>query len=156
MIKLLMETGRRRVLIQNVAPEVDSGEFSIKRIAGERVLVAADALSDGHDQLSCLLKYRKADDPLWTEVPMTPVGNDRWEAWFAVPEVGRYRYTVEAWVDRFKSWQESFRKRVDARQPLAVELQIAAELAQSRRCPRRRRRRRRTSRLRGRSPRWQR
>lgn len=131
MIRLLMETGRQRVLIQGVAPEIDAGEFPIKRIAGQRVMVGADALSDGHDQLACVLKYRKDDEPLWTEVPMTATGNDRWEASFLVPEVGRYRYTVEAWVDRFKSWQESFRKRVDAGQPLALELQIGAELVQN-------------------------
>ena len=59
----LMETGRRRALIQNVAPEIDAGEFPIKRIVGQTVLVSADALTDGHDQLSCVLKYRKADDP---------------------------------------------------------------------------------------------
>ena len=127
-MRLLIESGRRRVLIENVAPQIDAGEFPVKRVVGQSVAVSADALSDGHDQLSCRLKYRKADDPLWTEAPMTPVGNDQWQASFVVSEIGRYRYTVEAWVDRFKTWQESFRKRIDAGQPLAVELQVAAKL----------------------------
>ncbi len=130
-MKLLIETGRRRVLIQNVAPEIDAGEFPIKRIAGETVAVSADALSDGHDQLSALLKHRKADEAVWSEIPMSPLGNDRWEAAFRVPEIGRYRYTIEAWVDHFKSWQENFRKRIEAGQPLELELQIAADLVQS-------------------------
>ena len=128
-MKLLIESGATKcVLVENVSPEIDSGEFPVKRVVGQSVVVSADALSDGHDQLSCRLKYRKADEPLWTEAPMTPVGNDRWQASFVVSEIGRYRYTVEAWVDRFKSWRESFRKRIDAGQPLAVELQVAAEL----------------------------
>ena len=130
-MKLLIESGRRRVLVENVSPEIDAGEFPVKRVVGQSVVVSADALSDGHDQLSCRLKYRKADEPLWTEAPMTPVGNDRWQASFVVQEIGRYRYTVEAWVDRFKSWRESFRKRIDAGQPLAVELQVAAELVRN-------------------------
>ena len=130
-MKLLIETGRRRVLIQNMASEIDAGEFPIKRIAGETVAVSANALSDGHDQLSALLKHRKADEAVWSEIPMSPLGNDRWEAAFRVPEIGRYRYTIEAWVDHFKSWQENFRKRIEAGQPLELELQIAADLVQS-------------------------
>ena len=38
---------------------------------------------------------------------MEPIGNDRWQAEFPVAEVGRYRYTIEAWVDHFRSWQET-------------------------------------------------
>ncbi len=128
MATLLIETGRQRVLVQNVAPEIEAGEFPVKRLVGQRVLVTADALSDGHDQLSCLLKYRRAEQPAWSEVPMEPIGNDRWQAEFPLPQAGRYRYTIEAWVDHFRSWQESLRKRRDAGQELAVELQVGADL----------------------------
>jgi starch synthase (maltosyl-transferring) len=90
--------------------------------------VRADALTDGHDQLSCVLKYRKADDPCWNEVPMRSIGNDRWEAEFRVTEIGRYRYTIEAWVDRFQSWRENLRKRLAAGQEVGVELEAGAQL----------------------------
>ncbi len=135
-----MESGRRRVLIQDVSPQIEGGEFPIKRVVGQPVIVSADALSDGHDQLSCRLKYRKPDRistglddymPLWNEVPMTSIGNDRWQASFIAAEFGRYCYTVEAWVDRFKSWQENFRKRIEARQPLVLELQVAADIVRN-------------------------
>lgn len=125
---VLIETGRRRVLVQNVVPEIDAGEFPIKRIVGQRVIVTADVLTDGHDQLSCVLKHRKSDEPVWSEGPMEPLGNDRWQGEFQVIEVGRYRYTIEAWVDRFRTWQDNFKKRVAAGQPLSLELQIGAEL----------------------------
>lgn len=128
MATLLIDTGRRRVLVQNVAPEIEAGEFPIKRIVGQRVAVSADVLTDGHDQLACMLKYRKADQPAWSEVLMESVGNDRWQAEFQVAEIGRYRYTIEAWVDHFNSWQESLRKRVDAGQEVDVELQVGADL----------------------------
>lgn len=127
----LIETGRRRVLVQNVAPEIEGGEFPIKRIAGQRVRVSADALTDGHDRLACLLKYRKADEPVWSEAPMEAIGNDRWQAEFPVPEAGRYRYTIEAWVDHFRSWQEDLRKRVDAGQQTAIDLQAGADLVRT-------------------------
>src|SRR5580658_4773005 len=122
MATLSIETGRRRVLVQNVAPELEGGEFPIKRIVNQNVQVSADALTDGHDQLSCALKYRRAEDPLWNEVPMASIGNDRWQAAFPLSEVGRYRYTIEAWVDHFRSWQENLRKRVEAGQHSAVDL----------------------------------
>jgi starch synthase (maltosyl-transferring) len=127
-IMAILETGRRRVLIQNVAPEIDAGEFPIKRIVGQVVVVSADALTDGHDQLSCILRHRRADDPLWSDVPMESLGNDRWRGEFRVTEVGRYRYTVEAWVDHFKSWQETLRKRLEAGQQTAIELKVGAQL----------------------------
>ena len=128
---IVMETGRRRVVIENITPEIDDGQFAIKRIVGDRVRVSADALTDGHDRLSCLLKYRKEEDPVWEEVPMEFVGNDRWEAEFSVIEVGRYRYTVEAWIDRFKTWRENLAKRIEAGQKVAVDLQVGAELVRS-------------------------
>ena len=52
--------GRRRVLIENVQPEIDCGRFPIKRVIGERVDVEADVFNDSHDALSCLLRYRQA------------------------------------------------------------------------------------------------
>ena len=35
--------GRRRVVIENVQPEIDSGRFPIKRIMGQIIEVQADA-----------------------------------------------------------------------------------------------------------------
>lgn len=31
--------------------------------------------------------------------------NDRWETSFLVTALGRYRYTVAAWVDPFETWR---------------------------------------------------
>ena len=89
---------------------------------------SADALTDGHDRLSCVLKYRKEEESAWNEVTMEAVGNDRWQAEFRVTATGRYRYTVEAWVDRFQSWREDLKKRVDVGLEVSVELQMGAEL----------------------------
>ena len=128
----LLETGRRRVWIQDVTPEIDGGEFAIKRIVGQRVVVSADVLTDGHDQVACLLKHRMTDEPVWSEVPMEPLGNDRWQAGFDVSEVRRYRYTIEAWVDHLRTWQESLRKRIGAGQEIGIELRVGAELVKHR------------------------
>jgi starch synthase (maltosyl-transferring) len=48
--------------------------------------------------------------------------NDRWRGSFEVNEIGNYYYTLQAWVDRFKSWRHGFAKKVDAGQDVALEL----------------------------------
>lgn len=44
-----MDKGRKRVVIENVKPEIDCGCFPIKRVVGEKVVVPADIFADGHD-----------------------------------------------------------------------------------------------------------
>ncbi|HJZ48244.1 MAG TPA: alpha-1,4-glucan--maltose-1-phosphate maltosyltransferase [Roseiflexaceae bacterium] len=121
------EAGRSRVIIEGVAPEIDGGRFPIKRIVGEQVAVEADIFTDGHDAISSVLLYRKDDEPSWSEAPMTALVNDRWRGAFAVTQLGRYRYTLQAWVDRFKTWTRDLAKRVEAGQDVAVDLLIGAE-----------------------------
>jgi len=122
------DTGRRRVIIEGVQPAIDAGRFPIKRSIGERVVVEANIFTDGHDLLSAVLWYRPAGAASWTEVPMAPLGNDRWQGDFIVSQLGRYSYTVQAWVDHFATWHQALRKRVAAGQEVAVELLIGADL----------------------------
>jgi len=123
-----MKEGRKRVVIEGVSPEIDGGLFPVKRSAGEKVVVEADVFTDGHDLVSCLLLFRKEEDLKWEAVAMEPLVNDRWRASFRVGQLGRYRYTIEAWVDRFKTWRQDMKKRVDAGQAVAVDLRIGEQL----------------------------
>ncbi|MBA3943080.1 MAG: alpha-1,4-glucan--maltose-1-phosphate maltosyltransferase [Herpetosiphonaceae bacterium] len=123
---MLTEEGRKRVVIEGVEPEIDCGRFPIKRRVGEQVVVEADAFTDGHDAVSCVLLYRQGSESEWAEVPMEQLVNDRWRGSFVVSLVGPAQYTVQAWVDRFKSWHRDFVKRVEANQDLTVDLQIGA------------------------------
>lgn len=125
------EAGRRRVIIEDVTPCVDHGRFPIKRVVGEDVCVEATAFADGHDVIVCRLRYRKEGNELWSEAPMEPLGHDRWRARFAVMELGRYRYTPIAWVDRFMSWRRDFTKRIDAGQDLALAFRSGAEIVRA-------------------------
>ena len=125
-----VEVGRSRVAIEGVAPEIDAGAFPIKRVVGDTVVVEVDAFADGHDAISGVLLYRKEGDQQWSETPLTPLVNDRWRGVFTVGEVGRYCYTVQAWVDRFKTWSRDLAKRVEAGQDVAVDLLIGAQLVE--------------------------
>lgn len=62
--------GRARVIIEEVQPQIEGGRFPIKRVIGEKVVVKADILADGHDTLSAVLLYRKEGNPQWVETPM--------------------------------------------------------------------------------------
>jgi starch synthase (maltosyl-transferring) len=123
----MLHEGRKRVVIENVKPEIDSGLFPIKRVIGEKVLVQADIFTDGHDSVSGSILYRKGRKKEWKEVQMKFIENDRWAAEFTVEEVGTYYYTVEGRVDHFKTWQKGTKKKFDAGQDIGVDLLIAAE-----------------------------
>ncbi|HEX9446225.1 MAG TPA: alpha-1,4-glucan--maltose-1-phosphate maltosyltransferase [Candidatus Binatia bacterium] len=124
------QDGRQRAVIENVKPEIDGGRFAVKRTVGEKVAVEADIFADGHDLLSAVLKYRSRKNPDWTEAPMAPLGNDRWRAEFTAGEMGRYLYTIEAWVDRFKTWLSGLGKKIAAGQDVSPDLLLGAELVE--------------------------
>ncbi len=118
---------RRRVAIEGVSPEIDCGRFPAKRTVGETFTVEADIFADGHDQLACYLRYRTVAQTEWTDLRMESLGNDRWRATFPVADLCDYRYTLRAWIDRFLTWREDLRKRVEAGQDVSADLRIGAE-----------------------------
>jgi starch synthase (maltosyl-transferring) len=122
--------GRRRVVIESVSPQIDSGQFSIKRVVGETVVVEANVFADGHDQVACQLLYWRENDKAVQSSAMVSLGNDRWRGEFRVLNVGRYGYTVEGWIDRFKTWRSDLIKRSDTGQDINVELLIGAQIIQ--------------------------
>lgn len=120
--------GRARVVIEGVKPQIDCGTFAIKRVVGDTIVVEADVFADGHDVISCVVLYRKEGAAEWAEAPMEFLVNDRWHGSFQVTEIGRYQYTVMAWINRFKSWQRDLGKRVEAGQDVSVQLLVGANL----------------------------
>ncbi len=123
---------RRRAIVEGVEPCVDGGQFAVKRVVGEELVVEADCFTDGHDALRCVLQYRRESDPAWSEVEMRPLGNDRWRAAFRVDSAGDWRYAVLAWVDPFLSWQGELARRrdpADLRVALAVGEALLERLA---------------------------
>ncbi len=108
-------------------PEINGGRFPAKRAIGEKLVVQADIFVDGHDSISARLLYRCPQDKGWKDMPMRFVGNDRWEGEFVVTELGVYHYTLEGWVDHFRSWQNDIRKKFGAGQDLAVDILIGLQ-----------------------------
>ncbi len=104
--------GRKRVIIEEVQPEVDAGRYPVKRILGDLVTVTAAAFCDGHDHVAGRLLYRCAGERGWRPSPLLPMGNDLWCATFSVDKLGSWTYTIEAWVDHFDTWCDDLSKRL--------------------------------------------
>jgi len=115
--------GRVRAVVENVTPIVDGGRFAVKRVVGDKVAVEADCFADGHDVVAARLRWRREDEDRWHETPMVPIGNDRWRAVFEPDAVGRWVYTVCAWVDRFLTWHHDFERRIEA-----ADIRVAARV----------------------------
>jgi starch synthase (maltosyl-transferring) len=121
------QDGRRRVVIESVLPCVDCGGFPVKRVVGERVTVEADVFTDGHDLIACVVRHRCPGEPDWRETEMRALGNDRWRARFKVDRLGRYEYTIAAWIDRFATWRQELARRQDP-VDVAAALEVGAVL----------------------------
>jgi starch synthase (maltosyl-transferring) len=106
--------GRRRVVIEDVIPQIDGGRHAIRRIAGDEVVVTAAIYADGKDALAARLLYRPSRDVRWRFVPMQATGNDLWSGAFRVDKLGAWRFTVLGWGDRFASWASDLKKRIAA------------------------------------------
>ncbi len=121
----------RRVVIENVQPQVDCGRFPIKRTVGDRVAVTADIFADGHDVLHAILLHKPATQSDWQEVPMEPQPNDVWQGEFSVPTQGRHLYTLQAWADRFQSWSRDLAKKFEAGQDISVDVLVGVQLIEA-------------------------
>ncbi len=125
----LPQTRPPRIQIENVWPQIDAGRYPVKRSVDEAVEVWATIFRDGHESLGAAILYRPPGAVAWQETGLTSVGNDRWTGSFAVDVPGRWEFTIQAWVDRFESFRDELRRKVEAGQTdLTSELEEGALL----------------------------
>jgi len=106
--------GRRRVVIEEIQPQIEAGRYPAKRVLGDIVEISAAIFADGHDHVAARLLYRHKSQPKPTAVPFTAVNNDIWSAKFPADQLGTWYFTVEAWIDHFDTWVHDFGKRLSA------------------------------------------
>jgi len=119
--------GRKRVVIEEVSPQVDGGRYPAKRTLDDVVTVTAAVFGDGHDHVSGRLLYRHSSKAEWRSTPLIPLTNDLWSATFTADELGDWLFTIEGWVDHFDTWSSDLQKRIDA-QPAAGPQDVALAL----------------------------
>ena len=123
-----MSFTRERVVVRTVRPEVAQGRFPAKAIAGHPVEVRADILCDSHDVLAVVVHWKAEAAQAWQETRLTLDVNDAWRGSFVPPAVGRYHYTVTAWVDHLATWQRDLTKKADAGVATPIDLRIGVPL----------------------------
>jgi starch synthase (maltosyl-transferring) len=119
---------QRRVVIDHISPQLNGGEFFIKRVVNEIVTVNAHVLVDGHDVIAASVLYKHEKERTWREARMHELGNDEWQASFVVEKQGFYTYKVEGWVDYALNWQHGAERKIDDNQHIVSELLEGAEL----------------------------
>lgn len=113
---------QERVVIENVNPQLQCGEFYIKRVVGETVTVYADILPDGHDVIQAEILCRHENDKTFSEVRMQHQGQDVYFGIFKVEKQGLYEYQVRAWVDHALNWQHGIEAKLKDGQHVKSEL----------------------------------
>jgi starch synthase (maltosyl-transferring) len=113
-IKMKPAEGRKRVVIEEVKPQVDCGRYPARRILGDRIDITAAIFSDGHDHVAARLLYKHDSERTWRSTPMTALVNDMWSASFVVDQLGSWAFTIQGWVDHFDTWTADLRKRLEA------------------------------------------
>ena len=125
---MINSDGRKRVIITNVSPEIEGGQFPAKGAIHESLIISADIFGDGHDEVAAAVLIRHTSSGQWKEIPMKFVINDHWQALFEPSEPGFYEFRVKGWIDHFASWQKGLLKKFEANQDIRVELLIGAEM----------------------------
>jgi starch synthase (maltosyl-transferring) len=114
-----------RIALENVTPAVDGGRFAARFCVGAVVQVGVDVVCDGHDMLAGELRWQGpgAAAGAWLRAPLRPLGNDRWGGEFPLPQMGDYRFTVEAWKDVFGTYRDELSKKFAAGLNVALEVE---------------------------------
>ena len=113
---------QQRVVIDHVSPEINGGEFSIKRVVGQVVNVSADVLADGHDVVAASILYKHQGEKKWQESRMSPGQNDDWFGSFKVEKQGQYAYKIESWVEYAALWKYGIGRKIADGQHVSSEL----------------------------------
>jgi starch synthase (maltosyl-transferring) len=116
-----------RVVVEPVAPVVDGGAFPAKATLEEPVTVLADVFADGHDRAAAALRVRHGRRG-WREVPMVPLGNDRFAATFVPDQLGRWQCQVVGWLDHLGTWRHGMELKLAAGVDVTVDVQIGIGL----------------------------
>ncbi|MGA2888093.1 MAG: alpha-1,4-glucan--maltose-1-phosphate maltosyltransferase [Terracidiphilus sp.] len=106
--------GCRRVVIEDVSPQIDAGAHPVRRICGDSLSVDAVIFADGKDEIAARVLYRSASEKRWRFTPMRAAGNDLWNGTFIVDELGIWNFTILGWVDHFATWVNELKKRLAA------------------------------------------
>lgn len=119
---------QKRIIIENIVPQIDCGTFPIKRTLGEKVVVRASVFADGHDEIIARLLYRTKGAKKWAMEEMQPLGNDQWKSSFIISQQKDYEYAICGYVFDFGTWRRDLKKKIEHGQDVDLDLEIGAQM----------------------------
>ncbi|HZD38579.1 MAG TPA: maltotransferase domain-containing protein, partial [Actinomycetes bacterium] len=120
-----------RVVIEQIRPQVDCGQWPARAVAGETVPVQATIFRDGHTvEVAATVRVNGPGERQEQRVRMTETnpGLHHWEAEITLPATGMWSFTVEAWTDELATWLRGTRAKLDAGRDVELELEEGALL----------------------------
>ncbi len=117
-----------RIVIAGIRPATPNG-YTAKAVVGRPVTISADVFRDGHDILAARVRWRSVGNGRkWQAAVMAPIGNDRFEANVIASALGAHEFVVEGWTDRLATWRHDVTVKLEAGQPVELELEEGALL----------------------------
>lgn len=119
------------LVIEGISHEIDGGRFAAKIVAGQPEVFGADIFSDGHDVIAAAFVHRKRGQEGFSELPMTFLGNDRWQVTAEFAEAGDHEIGFLAWRDLYATWRKEIAAKHAAGQDIALELEEGRRLVEA-------------------------
>jgi starch synthase (maltosyl-transferring) len=120
-----------RVVIEEIRPQVDCGQWPARAVAGESVPIQATIFRDGHTvEVAAAVRLTGPGERQEQRIRMveTNPGLHRWEAETTLPGMGMWTFVVEAWTDELATWLRGTRAKLDAGRNVELELEEGALL----------------------------
>lgn len=119
------------VVISNVLPNIDCASTSIKRTLDEKVTVSAEIVATSPFIIGGVVRFRPVGRRTWERVSLTTDSTrpDWYFGEFKVSALGRWQYSIEAWVDCAATWRNEIQRRVEGGQ---IDLHLELEAANQR------------------------
>ncbi|WP_354701514.1 Alpha-1,4-glucan:maltose-1-phosphate maltosyltransferase 2 [Paraconexibacter sp. AEG42_29] len=109
-----------RITIRGAEPVLDAGRYAAKRTVGETLTVTAEVFADGHDVVRAAVRWLPPGKRKWSEAPMrhldAHIDGDNWAGEVPIDALGRWQWTIEAWVDQLASWRHELSRKLEAAQ----------------------------------------
>jgi starch synthase (maltosyl-transferring) len=106
--------GKKRVVIKNVMPVVECGNYTAKGTVGEPVKFTANIIADGHDKIFARVLLKEPDVKAWREAELKHIANDLWETHYLPHETGIIEFKIQAWISEMDTWNDAIHKKATA------------------------------------------
>lgn len=127
----LLTLAAERLVIEDISHEVEGGRFAAKAVVGHPEVFEADIFTDGHDIIAAAFVHRMRGEEAFSELPMTFLGNDRWQVSVEFTAPGDHEFGFLAWRDLYATWHKETAAKLAAGQDIALELEEGRHLVEA-------------------------